>query len=303
MKNTIQQEENIHSRYIVTNDLDLLWGLTVNTVGRQSIKKGETYPPTNHPTRYLFSTIRGRILNEYQLLYITQGSGIFSSASHKEINVNSGTMFLLFPNEWHSYCPNSDTGWEEYWIGFKGENIDNRIKNGFFNKENPFFHVGILEEIVQLYNQGIIVAKEQKAGFQQMLAGIVNHLLGIAYSENKHFNFEELKVTDQINKAKIILYEKLQQEIKMEKVAAELNMSYSWFRRLFKEYTGFAPAQYIQELRIQRAKELLTNTNLRTKEIAFECGFENPEYFFTAFKNKTGYTPTKYRDFTQGKVF
>lgn len=299
MKKT--EENSIHSRYLITNERDLLWGLTINTIGKQLIKKSHPYPPINHPTRYLFSTQRGRVLDEYQLLYITQGSGIFSSESCRQTQVTSGSMFLLFPNEWHNYRPNPETGWEEYWIGFKGQNIDNRINNGFFSKEKPIFYVGVQDEIVQLYNQGITVAKEQKTGFQQMLAGIVNHLLGIAYSVDKHLCFEEMKVANQINRAKIIFAQKFQEDIDLKKIAENLNMSYSWFRRLFKEYTGFAPAQYVQELRIQHAKELLTNTDMPTKEIAFLSGFENPEYFFTAFKNKTGYTPSRYRNFTQGK--
>jgi AraC-like DNA-binding protein len=210
-------------------------------------------------------------------------------------------MFLLFPGEWHNYKPDFATGWEEYWIGFEGGNIDNRIKNGFFFKQIPVFYVGLLEEIVQLYKQGIQVAKEQKSGYQQMLAGIVNHLLGLAFSLDKHSEFEDLQVANQINKAKIIFAENLQKKICVEELASELNMSYSWFRKLFKEYTGFAPAQYLQELRVLQAKELLTNTNLNTKEIAFQCGFESLQYFFTAFKNKTGYTPIKYKNFTQGK--
>lgn len=293
--------EEIHSRYLIVNEQDLLWGLTINTVGKQVVKPKENYPPRNHPTRYFFSTEKGRILNEYQLLYITKGTGTFVSASCSQTQVKAGSMFLLFPNEWHNYQPNPKTGWEEYWIGFKGENIDNRIKNGFFNIQKPVFFVGILDEIVQLYNQGILVAKEQKAGYQQMLAGIVNHLLGLAYSLDKHLSFENSNVIDNINKAKIIFAENFQRGIRPEETANQLSMSYSWFRRLFKEYTGFAPAQYIQELRIQYAKELLTNTSKSIKTIAFDSGFENPEYFFTAFKNKTGFTPTSYRKFTQGK--
>ena len=295
-------EDPIHSRYLIVSDQDLLWGLTINTVGKQAVAKNESYPPGDHPTRYLFSTRKGRILDEYQLLYITKGKGTFSSASCKKTEIKAGNMFLLFPGEWHCYEPDTTTGWEEFWIGFKGENIDNRIKNGFFSKQKPVFHVGILDEIVQLYSQGILIAKEQKTGFQQMLAGIVNHLLGLSFSLGKHSGFENQEVADYINRAKILFSDNLQKGIKPEQVARQLNMSYSWFRRLFKEYTGFAPAQYVQELRIQYAKELLTNSNISIKEIAFNSGFENPEYFFLLFKNKTGYTPSKYRDFTQGRT-
>lgn len=295
-------KESVHSRYLIVNERDLLWGLTINTVGKQTVEKHAPYPPGNHPTRYLFSTERGRTLNEYQLLYIAKGKGSFTSASCKTTEIRAGNMFLLFPGEWHSYAPDPSVGWEEYWIGFKGENIDNRVRNSFFSKQKPVFYVGVLDEVVQLYNQGIVVAREQKTGFQQMLAGIVNHLLGLAFSLDKHAGFEELEVANLINQAKIIFADKLQERIRPEEVAEKLHMSYSWFRRLFREYTGFAPAQYVQELRIQYAKELLTNTNLSVKEVAFRCGFDNPEYFFLAFRKKTEYTPSRYRDFTQGRL-
>ena len=77
-------------------------------------------------------------------------------------------------------------------------------------------------------------------------------------------------------------------------------MGYSNFRRIFKEYTGFAPAHYIQEVRLNRIKELLTNTTLPIKEIADECGLENYDYFFTLFRRLTGKTPLDYRNTTQG---
>ncbi|MDR1585001.1 MAG: AraC family transcriptional regulator, partial [Prevotellaceae bacterium] len=86
MKNIVSKE-SIHCRYIIANEQDMLWGLTINTVGKQYIGANESYPPRNHPTRYFFSTERGRILNEYQLLYITKGSGTFVSQSHKQVEL------------------------------------------------------------------------------------------------------------------------------------------------------------------------------------------------------------------------
>ncbi|SHE86856.1 AraC family transcriptional regulator [Dysgonomonas macrotermitis] len=295
------EDNSIHVKYLIANEQDLLWGLTVNTVGVQDIPPGSPYPLGSHPTRYLFSTEKGRILEEYQLLYITQGQGRFTSTSQKPVNVCEGNMFLLFPGEWHTYHPDQSTGWNEYWIGFQGINIDNRIQNGFFSKNKPVFNVGIREEIVQLYKQAIDIARDQHTGFQQMLAGIVNHLLGYAYSQDKYSLFEDLKVTNQINKAKIIMLEHYHTSILPEEVAQRVNMSYSWFRRIFKQYTGFAPAQYILELKIQKSKELLTNTMMTSQEVAFAVGFDNSDYFCSTFKRKTGYTPIKYREFTQGK--
>jgi AraC-like DNA-binding protein len=292
-------EKAIHLKYLIANDNDLLWGLTVDAVGFQHICPNSVYPPSNHPLRYLFSTEKGRVLDEYQLLYINKGKGTFVSESHSLQQDEEGNMFLLFPGEWHNYLPDKQIGWDEYWIGFNGNNIDSRVENGFFDVQKPIFNVGINNEIVELYEHAIEIALDQKTGFQQILAGIVNHLLGLAFSLDKNQFLENLQVTNQINKAKIIIVENLYTGIKAEEIAEKINMSYSWFRRIFKECTGFAPAQYIQELKIQKGKELLTNSSYSVKEIAFKMGFENPEYFFTAFKKKTGMTPIQYRAFTQ----
>jgi len=295
-------ENAIHLKYLIVNDHDLFWGMTVDSVGSQHIAPNETYPPKNHPTSYLFSTEKGRILDKYQLLYICEGKGSFVSTACKRQSVKEGNMFLVFPGEWHNYMPDKPTGWDEYWIGFNGINIDNRVEHGFFSKQKPIFNVGMNNEIIELYKQAITIAIEQKAGYQQMLAGIVNHLLGLAYSLDKNLQLEDMQVINQMNKAKILMVENLFTGIKAEVIAEKVNMSYSWFRRVFKDYTGFAPAQYFQELKIQKGKEFLTNSSLSVKEIAFKMGFENPEYFFTAFKKKTGMTPVQYRNFTQGKT-
>jgi AraC-like DNA-binding protein len=52
---------------------------------------------------------------------------------------------------------------------------------------------------------------------------------------------------------------------------------------------------------MNHVKEALTNTNLPVNQIAFDAGYENEDYFFTAFRQHTGMTPLEYRSFTQGK--
>jgi len=294
------KKEAAHIKYLIVNEYDLLWGMTINSVGYQKIAPGSHYPTQNHPTRYLFSTEKGRVLDEYQLVYISAGKGFLITNSCKKQPVKEGNMFLLFPGEWHNFMPEKKTGWYEYWIGFKGMNIDCRVNHGFFSKQKPLFNVGLNDKIVDLYMQAVQIAIEQKAGFQQMLAGIVNQMLGLIYSLDKNMVFEDLKVTNKINKAKIIIAENLLTGINVEDLAKKINMSYSWFRKVFKDYTGFAPAQYIQVLKINKGKELLSSTSLSVKEIAFKTGFENPEYFFTVFRKKTGMTALQYRQLKQG---
>ena len=85
------------------------------------------------------------------------------------------------------------------------------------------------------------------------------------------------------------------EDVSMPEIAERLNVSYTKFRRLFKEYTGMSPAQYFINLKIHRAKEMLRGSNASVKEISIILHFENPNHFTALFKNKTGLTPSEYR--------
>lgn len=284
-------------KYIIENERDLLWGLSINTVGYEHIKRGEKYPTDEHLLRYYFSPSKGRVLQEYQLVYISEGSGFFETQSVERTIIKAGTMFLLFPNEWHTYCPDPQIGWKQYWIGFKGVNIDARVQNGFLRKECPIFNVGINEEIVRLYRQAIEAAEHEKAYFQQMLAGITNHLLGLMYSLDRNNCLEKDKhLVEQINRARVLMYENIEGSLSIQDIVNQLGMGYSSFRKLFKEYTGLSPAAYFQDIKLQHAKELLQTTQLSVKEIAYTLNFESPDYFSTQFKKKTGKRPRDYRE-------
>ena len=141
----------------------------------------------------------------------------------------------------------------------------------------------------------IKIAKEDKKASQQYLAGIVLNILGsILYlSYNKDFDSKE---TPQIvERAKVIMLENINKEIDIHEIASNLGTSYSWFRKVFKEYTGFAPAQYFLELKLRKSKELLLESNMAVKEIAYHLNFSSYEYFLSFFKKRVGITPLEYR--------
>ena len=286
-------------KYLTINPFDQSWGLAINSVGRQNIAENEVYPPQGHPTRYLFDILKGRTLDEYQLLYITKGRGVFYSESGGRHTVKEGEMFLLFPGERHTYRPDESTGWNEYWIGFNGRIMADWVKEGFFPKESPVFNVGLNEDLISLYKRAIMIADAQEANYQQALSGIVCNLVSMALYLSRNKDFNSSNISAQINSAKIAVHENIS-TITPERLAEITCMSYSKFRKIFKEYTGFAPSQYIQEVRINMAKEMLTNTSRSIKEIAFELGYENKDYFFTVFKKVVGTTPANYRSHTQG---
>lgn len=284
------------SKYLVANSRDLRWGLTVSTVGYEEIAPGDPYPTHGHADGYYFNVNEGRELNEYQLLYVPEGEGLFKSEHVKETPIKEGDLFLLFPGERHSYHPLEQTGWKSYWIGFKGKNIDERVIAGFLTIEKPIYHVGYSAEIIHLYKAAYNAAMEEKAYSQQLLAGIVNHLVGMMYSLERNIELSKAHLyIDLINRARLRIRESLESNITIQDIAEELGLSYSNFRKQFKLYTGLSPATYQQDLRLQRAKELLSTTDISIKEIAYRLNFDSPDYFSAKFKIKTGRKPSEMR--------
>jgi len=268
MKNKRNQNVN----YLTVNETDELWGLYTTTIGFQVISPNSDYPPKSHPSAYWFSPNTGRVLQEYILLYITEGEGSFESASCKLTKVVAGTILLLFPGEWHTYRPLKGKGWNEYWVGFNGSYMKQLTDNLFFSRKSPVYNVGFNEQIVALFNQGIETANYQKMAYQQVLSGITSLLLGFIFYAEKNNSFRDKAIIAQIDKARMMMREKTGDDVTPESIAKTLNIGYSWFRRVFKQYTGFSPAQYQLEIKLQKSKELLASTILPVKEIAFIPG-------------------------------
>ena len=279
-------------KYLIVNDMDRKFGLWVNTVGYQSIPPDSPYPLKEHPSGYYFNAEKGRVLREYQLVYITKGRGWFSSDSTPERQVCKGRLMVLFPGQWHTYYPLRQTGWTEYYIGFEGPAIDTIVGDAFLSQERQILEVGINEELVSWFSRAL-----DKISAQQYLSGIVLHMIGMILSISKNKVFEMSDVDQKIEQAKILMNENVSGNIDPEELAMRLNISYSWFRRVFKEYTGYAPAKYFQELKLRKAKQMLVGTSQSVKEISFFLGFQSTEYFFSFFKKRTGLTPLEYRSF------
>ena len=79
------------------------------------------------------------------------------------------------------------------------------------------------------------------------------------------------------------------------RIAAECNMSEVYFRKLFTKHFGVSPKQYIIDLRIQKAKQLLTEDAISISAISETCGSSSPYHFCRLFKQHVGITPSEYR--------
>jgi two-component system response regulator YesN len=98
-----------------------------------------------------------------------------------------------------------------------------------------------------------------------------------------------------IDKAKLLVAERLDKQISYHEIAKELYISSSYFQALFKQEVGSTFVEYLTDLRINRAKELLLNSAMTITEISFEVGIQNPNYFSSMFHKKTGVSAKTFR--------
>lgn len=280
--------------YFVANESDKAWGITVDTLGCTDIPgQYEVYPPKGHPENFSFNVAQGRIISSYQLIYISRGEGLFFRSPEEYTLIKQGDMILLHPGVWHSYKPNRQTGWQEYWIGFNGDIMRMRFSKDIMGKS--IFRIGVHEDIIELFMKAISTAEREQPLYQNVLACTAEMILAMTLYYDKNNPANTNLQSRSILQAQAIIRENLTTDITPEDIARQINMSYSWFRKNFKEYTGISPIHYILSLRIKKAKELLAETDLSIKEITYMLRFSSTSYFTTVFRRFAHTTPSDYR--------
>mgnify|MGYP000795723889 CR=1 FL=1 len=116
-------------KYLPTNNDENIWGMSINGIGFQSIDPKGSYPLKGHPIGYTFNPDRGRIIDEFALVYIVKGEGTFTSINCFEKKISKGDAFFIFPGQWHSYQPIANIGWDEYYVTFQGDYFE-KLLNG-----------------------------------------------------------------------------------------------------------------------------------------------------------------------------
>jgi transcriptional regulator GlxA family with amidase domain len=92
-----------------------------------------------------------------------------------------------------------------------------------------------------------------------------------------------------------LMHRWLGDRLPVQRLSKSVNLSPARLRELFRDETGKSPVQYLRNLRIQRAEQLLQDTFLSVKEIAFLSGMRDMSHFVRDFKRQNGLTPTEFR--------
>jgi two-component system response regulator YesN len=145
----------------------------------------------------------------------------------------------------------------------------------------------IVSDFYEMFSE--VYNKRDAAELQEMVLVLFNKLT--SYFAQKH----NQKNSHLINKIKDIISKKYMENLAVTRLAEEVYLSPNYISLIFKQETGENITEYITKVRMEVAKELLKDNDLKILEIAEMVGFENTTYFSTVFKKFTGMHPQKYR--------
>lgn len=240
------------------------------------------------------------IRENYVIHYISKGKGIFYY-KNQEISLSAGDLFLLKPNEVTFYQADQEDPWAYYWIGIGG------------NKTAPYFNLSSLGEVAYLQHNKQQSTKKVASQMIQLITQAEEkerttsnqlELLSQAYK----LLFELSILSPNAPSHELSQTEKLCQEcryviekhynidgLSISSIAQKLNVNRSYLTTLFKKYYHVSPKDYLLQIRMKRAKQLLENTEEPIKVISYSVGYLDPLYFSKAFKDFYSLSPSQFR--------
>jgi AraC-like DNA-binding protein len=286
--------------YLPCSREDEKLGMVCTTAGSIEVLPGTEYPPRKNEHPFHFRSVAtGRIISEYQLVYISKGKGTFS-AGEKTWNAEPGSAFLVLPGLKHCYKPDPETGWRESWVGFKGSYFNKLAREGFLTEKHIFFSLGLHDFVTGLFDRIFDEVRRQKPLYQMKACSAVLALLGELLSRSRQQ--EQGDVCEKIvEKAKYLMASNVYGAINLPSIAAQIGISTSRLNEIFKQLTSMTPYQYYIHIKIHKAEDLLAQEDLSVKEAAWRMGFEDQYYFSRLFKNKTGIVPSEWKNTAAGK--
>ena len=267
--------EGMYSLTYVLKKCNVL--LSVIEYGWEVHKAGSSYGPAER--------------DYYILHFITKGKGRFVIGD-KEYILKKGDCFLLPPKITTYYEADKKNPYIYYWVGFDGIESKGLLeKTGLVLDDNYVIHPKNFNSVFEMFSNFDVSTTNNSAipyQFVGKLYLLFSEIMSDQSSENEQkSNYVDLAINYMnLNYAKNISIELLSRIVGVDR---------TYFYRLFKESTKISPKEYLSNLRIEKAKMLLCNSNMNIKEIALSVGFSNYLSFERVFKEKSGVNPTIYR--------
>jgi AraC-like DNA-binding protein len=229
-----------------------------------------------------------RKLGQYSIIAFESGSGTLQTRSQGNIPFNPGDAFIHLPEEPTRYFP--DKMYIETWIVFNGPDTAD------------FEHTGLLpNKTIVIKNAAHIVSsayeKLSKIITSEDLPSIISRKIILLETINKLYQVQ--RKTDShtqtlITRATDYIRQNATAKTSVSQLAQRCCLSETHFRRLFKQYTGRTPKDYILAAQISKAKQLLAQ-GISIKQTAMQIGCEDVCYFMRIFKKHTNQTAAQFQ--------
>lgn len=277
--------------------------------------------PTEMPFKIFRTTHNFEQAQHYhdyiQIWYVKHGECIhyFNGVPHK---LTKGNIFVLPPNVPHSMSTSDMNNTEliglEFLESFVNEEIYNKSDNHLFDfayiepfivsldKIKPTFHLDgtVAKTIEELLEETLNEYEAREKYFELFIKANLLKILAIITREyDKGIDKEKQNIIEKykqaMNDALNYMRTNYQNKIYLEEVCRIATMSPTYFSYVFKQITGRTFTEYLNYLRIMKAKELLNSSNKTVSAISYEVGFNDPAYFDRVFKKEVGMSPGKFR--------
>jgi AraC-like DNA-binding protein len=290
-----QPRRSDHQRYLSRRPEAEAWGIAVSAGGRQQSLPGASYPPSNHPSDHIFTWDNGRVLGACQIVFVSRGEGRFESRETGLVDVRAGSAIVILPGVWHRYAPNPATGWTELWIELEGTTLTQLVQRGVLDARRAVVEVEQRAELETLLDAVHARLRAPDAsGLDPERAALGLQVLALLARAPREGS-ENRALAPVIERAERRLAECVADPPDIPALAKELGVAYSYFRREFKRHTGLAPYQYLQQLRLEKARRLIGSTNESLETIAESLGFSSAYHLSAAFKKQYGEAPGHWR--------
>ena len=150
-----------------------------------------------------------------------------------------------------------------------------------------------LKALEEAYFNTKVLDRDQYQAMIRLLSTFAEHLALISNSIEIEGSGSEPAL---VSKAKHYIQSHFDERISLDEAAHAVNASTRHFCKVFKQATGITFTDYLARVRVEKAKHLLQNLNLRVSEIAFQTGFDSISQFNRSFKRIAGMSPTQFRE-------
>jgi AraC-like DNA-binding protein len=290
--------------YLPVHDTLIEWGLYCTSIGHQTIEPGGAYPAQPHPTLYHFNWDLGRTLHEFCLVLITAGEGEFESEQQPLTRVGPNTLLMIFPGIWHRYRPRIETGWRECWVGMDGRSVHRLWELGLLDEHHPVQSVQQPQPLIDSFDDLFAHVDRYPAQngirLSMRVSSFLEHTMravepGVSRASQPRETDATPCNDPVITQARDLIWTSSCRELTVEGLVAALPVAHRTLNRRFLEVLGHSVADEIMFCRLFRAQQMLRETDLPIKRIAYLAGFPSPERMRVTFVRQTGIAPQHYR--------